>query len=102
LAQELVSYLSTFDLWSFAGENMPVATSCFEAVMQALPSSSAPTNFLEFYLQGMSRSSNEKFWEVCSSRWGSISNPMLVEWAHHHDVALQLDSFTATLLAKYL
>jgi hypothetical protein len=99
--QGLVSFLSGFDLRSFDGENVPIATSRFKAVMMALPASSVPANVLEFYLHGMAQASSEEFKEVCSSLRGSINNPMYMEWAYRRPIAFQFDSFAGTLLAKY-
>ena len=82
LVQGLVPFLSSLDLRSFDRENVPMATSRFKAMMQALPLSLVPDNILDFYVAGMSRASSDEFREVCSSLHGSIINPMYVEWAH--------------------
>ena len=59
--QGLVSLFSGFDVWSFNRKNVPVATSRFKAVMQALPLSSVPTNIFHFYLDCISKALSVHF-----------------------------------------
>ena len=76
----IVTFLSSVDIFSFNGENVPMATSHFKAMMQALPPSLVPAKTIDLYLEGMSKALGEMFQEVCYSLCGSINTPMYVDW----------------------
>lgn len=100
LVQGLVIFLSTFNRWSFDGENLTVATSCLSC--DAGPPSiccfcKSSSILSPGYVKGLERDIQD----MCSSLWGSVNNSMYVEWAHHVPIALYLESFAGTLSAKY-
>ena len=79
--QALINFITEFKLANFDSDSVLLAAACFKAVVCLLPSASIPPNILEYFLNGMSACSSNKFKETCMSQLGFISNPMYVDRA---------------------
>jgi hypothetical protein len=77
----LETYLKTFDITAFPGENFPIACLHLKAVAQALGNNDLPKNIVRTILEGFSKSSTDTFNDVCKSK-----------------IAMQSDSMYQTLL----
>jgi hypothetical protein len=77
----LETYLKTFDITAFPGENVPIACLCLKADAQALGNDDLPKNTVQTILEGFSKSSTDTFNSVCKSK-----------------IAMQSDSVYQTLL----
>jgi hypothetical protein len=99
--QALLNFITSFQLTNFDGENVPLATARFKAVVRLLPTAAIPPNLLEYFLNGMAACASDDFKDACKSQLGFISNPIYTDWAVGRDLLSQLDRFAATLEAKY-
>ena len=64
----LESYIKTFDITKFPGENVPIACLRLKAVARALGENDLPKNVIRTILLGFSRSSTKSFNDVCASQ----------------------------------
>jgi hypothetical protein len=60
----LDTYLKTFDITAFPGENVPIACLRLKAVAQALGNDDLPKNIGQSILEGFSKSSTDTFNDV--------------------------------------
>jgi len=79
--QALLNFLTGFQLSNFDGENVPLATARFKAVVRLLPTAAIPPNLLEYFLNGMAVCASDDFKDACKSQLGFISNPIYSDWA---------------------
>jgi hypothetical protein len=77
----LGTYLKTFDIIVFPGENVPIACLRLKAVARALGNNDLPKNIVQTILDGFSKSSTDTFNNVGKSK-----------------IAMQSDSMYQTLL----
>jgi hypothetical protein len=57
----LETYIKTFDIKEFPGENVPTACLCLKAVAQALGDKCLPTNTMQKVLEGFAKSLTDSF-----------------------------------------
>ena len=77
----LESYIKTFDITKYPGENVPMACLRLKAVARALGNDDLPKNCIRTILDGFSKSSTKSFNDVCASqlalRRGSLCQALL-------------------------
>ena len=64
----LESYIKSFDITKFPGENVPIACLRLKAVAKALGNDDLPKNIIRKVLEGFSKSSTKSFNDVCASQ----------------------------------
>ncbi len=72
----LETYLKTFDITAFPGENVLIACLRLKAVPWALGNNDLPKNIVQTILKGFSKSSMDTFNNVCKSKIAMQSNSM--------------------------
>jgi hypothetical protein len=64
----LETYIKTFDIKVFSGENVPTACLCLKAVAQALRDKCLPTNTICKIIEGFAKSLTDSFNAFCASQ----------------------------------
>ncbi|KAL3801556.1 hypothetical protein ACHAWO_001361 [Cyclotella atomus] len=99
--QALQNFITSFDIRTIDGENVPVGTTRFKAAVSGL-GSNVPTNAVYCYLLGMSKASNEEFKLLCNSQIGFIQSAWYKKLYRDVSILSQLSEVGSTLGDKYL
>jgi hypothetical protein len=98
----LETYIKTFDINVFPGENVPTACLCLKVVAQALGDKCLPTNTICKVLEGFAKSSTDSFNAFCASRIALHRGSFYHNLMQSTPLQQQLHDFLNDLEATYL
>ena len=100
--KSLKTWIESFDLRNFDGEDVRAATAKFKAVIDLL-GLAAPDKYLKCFLRGMTNASCEEFKQTAKTQLGFYGTTPYEMWRESFgcDERAELDSFGSTFITDY-